>query len=282
MASAERDRRRPTLARASPTPAAEAVQADLVTVMETLQRTVGNQVLSRWILARDKGYEALTGGVGEADAPSEIELPPELTKGLQDAWDKSFPAGEEDVTERAGILVKTKDGGYEWRLNDKPGSSASSTPPYWLRKEGETVVATGHTHPYPKSEGSITGMPESGDDLAGLVTSRERLDTVQSGTRIFTVARSAEFDRMLAPLDMPAKYRLADEMSALFDQTLAAAKGTPQQRNIAAVKAVCAKYHLLFYAGEKGKLKLEGAKVVVKPAAGTTKKELDKAISGAK
>ena len=144
-----------------------------------LQRTAGNCAVAR-LLARDTGYEGLAGGDAETDAPVSIELPPELSAGLQKAWEESFPEGKEPA-ERAGILVKDKDGKYVWKPNTKPGDSAFSTPNYWDAKPGEKVIATGHTHPYGKKEGSITGMPESGEDLAGLVTSRERLDTVQSG-----------------------------------------------------------------------------------------------------
>lgn len=248
-------------------------------LMRFLQRTAGNQAVAR-LLARDKSYDSLGTGLGEADAPASIELPPELSAGLQKAWEDSFPEGKEPA-ERAGILVQDKAGKYTWKANSQPGDSAFSTPNYWDAKPGEKVIATGHTHPYGKKEGSITGMPESGEDLAGLITSREHLDTVQSGTKQFVVARTAELDAMLKDMDMPAKYKLADEIREFFTEKFKAAKGSPQQRNEAAVKACCAKYHFVFYGGEKGKLDLKSDPVVVKPAAGTKKAELDKALAGA-
>ena len=244
-----------------------------------LQRTAGNRAVAR-MLARDAGYEGLAGGAGEADAPASIELPPELSAGLQKAWEESFPEGKEPA-ERAGILVKDKDGKYVWKPNTKPGESAFSTPNYWDAKPGEKVIATGHTHPYGKKEGSITGMPESGEDLAGLVTSREHLDTVQSGKKQFVVARTAELDARLKDMSMDAKYALADKIRAFFKQTYDATKGSPQTKNVAAVKACCAKYHFVFYAGEGGHLQKASDPVVVKPAAGTKKAELDAALAGA-
>ena len=143
------------------------------------------------------------------------------------------------------------------------------------------ALATGHTHPYGKKEGSITGMPESGEDLAGLVTSREHLDTVQSGKKQFVVARTAELDARLKDMSMDAKYALADEIRTFFKQSYDATKGSPQTKNVAAVKACCAKYHFVFYAGEGGHLQKASDPVVVKPAAGTKKAELDAALAGA-
>jgi hypothetical protein len=68
-------------------------------------------------------------------------------------------------------------------------------------------------------------------------------------------------------------------MVKLWKDTFAAQKGSLQERVTAAVTAVCERYQLVFYAGEKGKLKRQ-TKMTVTPAPGTKKAELDAALSG--
>ncbi len=228
------------------------------------------------VLARDAGYDKLTGTVAEAAAPLEIELPPELLSGLEKAWEKSFPG--EESQEQIGILVKDKDGKYVWRAG-KPGSSGQSKPNYEDVKAGETIVATGHTHPYSKEEGGHVGVPESAGDLTSLIMSKEPMDTVYAGTKQFVVARTAEFDKRIAGLDLDGKKKLRDEMRKLWQDTFDATRGALPVKSEAAVKAVCEKYQLVFYAGTGGKLKRQ-TKIVVKPAPGTKKQELEKAVGG--
>jgi len=208
----------------------------------------------------------------------EIELPPELMTGLEEGWKQSFPGDESQ--EQVGILVRTTDGKYVWRAG-KPGSSGESTPNYGDVKAGETIVATGHTHPYSKKEGGYTGVPESAGDITTLITSKEPMDTVYAGTKQFVVARTAEFEKLVAGLDAAGKKKLSADMSKLWEDTSNATKGNLAAKSEAAVKAVCEKYQLVFYAGSGGKLTRQ-TKIVVKPAAATKKAELEEAVEAAK
>src|SRR5438132_14391503 len=79
-----------------------------------LQRAAGNQAVTGWLsLQRNAKFDTaatLTDKVGE---PESMELPKELTDGMQAAWDASFPGGKSQ--EQGGILVKTAQGKCEWR-----------------------------------------------------------------------------------------------------------------------------------------------------------------------
>ncbi|MEW5857473.1 MAG: DUF4157 domain-containing protein [Cyanobacteriota bacterium] len=191
------------------------------------------------------------GNLKQADAPDKLKLPEELTEGMQEGWDKSLPDGKSQ--EQGGLLVKDKDGDYKWKPG-KPGKSGSFSPNYSDQDKDETLVGVGHTHPYDASEGGHTDVSFSGQDLARLVYVKDRIAVVQSGEGQFVASRTVEFDKMLEKLDDAGKKKMFDEMKKTYDDALSSAKGKFQERVEAAVKAVCSKYHLVYYKGKNSKL----------------------------
>ncbi|BAZ32223.1 hypothetical protein NIES4074_47250 [Cylindrospermum sp. NIES-4074] len=197
-------------------------------------------------------FNQITGEkLNEADAPDKLKLPPQLIKGMQDGWDKSFPGGKSQ--EQGGIIVKDKEGNYQWKPG-KSGTSGSFTPNYGDQGKDDTLIGVGHTHPYDASEGGMTDVSFSGDDLARLVYVEDRIAVVQSGQGQFVAARTEEFNTMLKGLDEAGKKKMFDEINKTWDDTFKSAKGKFQERVEAAVKAVCSKYHLVYYKGKDGNL----------------------------
>lgn len=227
-----------------------------------LQRRAGNQAVAQLLAGHGRSRRPLTVqrnekfdlAVGKAfdkaAAPDALGVPPELKDGLEAAWAASFPEGKS--LEQGGILVKTKDGAYVWRAG-KGTSGGSFKPNYSDVGPDEVLVASGHTHPYDKTEGGHTDVAFSGGDLSNLVWQKERFKLVQSGTAQFGVAKTAEFDALVAAADTPEKKKtLRQEMNAAWDTTFKSAKGTFQERVKAASKKVCDTYHLVYYEGSAG------------------------------
>ncbi|HEY8338810.1 MAG TPA: hypothetical protein VIK95_03015, partial [Egibacteraceae bacterium] len=195
-----------------------------------LQRRAGNQAVVQLLAERrargarrvsvqrnDKFDLAVGKALNKVDAPDALEVPAELKDGLAAAWAASFPEGKS--MEQGGILVKTKDGAYVWRAG-KGTSGGSFKPNYADVGPDEVLIASGHTHPYDASEGGHTDVAFSGGDLSNLVWQKERFKLVQSGTAQFGVAKTAEFDALVAAADTPQKKTtLRLEMNALWDTT---------------------------------------------------------------
>ena len=175
-------------------------------------------------------------------------LPKELTDGMHDAWGKSFPGGKSQ--EHGGLLATEKDGSHKW----KPGASGTSgtfQPNYGDIGADEKLAASGHTHPYDASEGGMTDVAFSGPDLANLVWQSERVKVVRSGDAMFMVTKTAEFEKLVQGKKTPAdREAMQTEMKKTWNDTFAGAKGKFVERVEAAVKAVCSKYHLVFYKGK--------------------------------
>jgi hypothetical protein len=248
-----RDQRAPRPVPASPPAAA----------LLALQRSAGNAAVSRAILARNAAVAAAilardanfdtvgaAGGVSETAAPLTIKLPKEFSEGLAEAYDESFPGGHSQ--EQIGLLVQKNDGAYAWKRSATPGDSGSATPNYSDLGADERLIAVAHTHPYDKSEGGHKGVSFSADDLFRLVQVDERMAIVNAGTKEFVAVKTAEWDTMVSGLDAQGKQDLMDEMEALWDKTFKATNGKLAVRADAATKAVCEKYHLLYYSGDVG------------------------------
>lgn len=261
---AENRTREDRIPRRSPAPPAAALLE--------LQRSAGNAAVARAVLAREKkpGFDvtAVAGGVSETAAPLTIKLPKELSEGLADAYDESFPQGQSQ--EQIGLLVEKKDGTYAWKRSATPGDSGSATPNYGDLAADERLIAVAHTHPYAKDEGGYKGVSFSSDDLFRLVTVSERMAIVNAGTKEFVAVKTAEWDTMVNALDAQGKKDLKDEMKKLWDDTYAAAKGKFQERVDKAVRAVCDKYHLLYYSGDVGGdlTRRTQKRIVLKPVTG--------------
>lgn len=256
------DREEERAATPAPAPPAAALLA--------LQRTAGNQAVAR-ILARDKGFDDVTaaGGVSEKAAPLVIKLPKELSEGLEEAYDESFPGGKSQ--EQSGILVQKKDGSYAWKRNPNPGDSGSATINYGDRDADERAIATAHTHPYDKSEGGHRDVSFSGADLSTMVDEEERMGVVNAGDKEFVAVKTKEWDDMVAALDAKGKRDLTDEIDALWDKTFQGTSGKLSVKAEAATKAVCEKYHLLYYSGAVGGnlTRQTQKRFILKPLTGT-------------
>jgi hypothetical protein len=256
------------------------VEISSASAVVALQRSAGNQAVcraictSRAMIARDKGFDdaAAAGGVSQTAAPVSIQLPTELSKGLEDAWKDSFPGGTSQ--EQIGLLVRKKDGSYAWKRSKTPGTSGSAMPNYGDLAADETLIAVAHTHPYDKSEGEHKNVSFSGTDLFRMVTTDERMAVVNAGETEFVAVKTTEWDTMVSGLDAVKKQALKDEMKKLWDDTFAKQTGKLPERVEPAVAAVCEKYHLLYYKGAVGgTLNRVVPKVIVTPA--VKKAELD-------
>ncbi|MFE4105183.1 hypothetical protein [Almyronema epifaneia] len=202
--------------------------------------------------AEEINFDTLaSGNLKTEDLPEKFVIPESMKAGMLEAWKKSFPGGKSQ--EQGGILVKNKDGTYSWKAG-AAGKSGSFSPNYGDVGADETLVASGHSHPYDKSEGGHTHVSFSGADLANLVTQDEHFKIVQAGEGQFVVSRTQEFNKKRSELDEQGKKNLKAEMKKLWNETFASAKGTFQERVEAAVKAVCSKYNLVYYKGSGGEL----------------------------
>lgn len=204
------------------------------------------------------GFEQVTTktdgkSVAEQDAPKHIVLPPALVQGMQKAWDGSIPMGKSQ--EQGGILVRNKDGSYEWKAG-AAGESGSFDPNYDDKGKDQSLAVLGHTHPYDETEGGYTNVPFSGQDLARQVYSDEPVNVVQSGKGMFGTARTAEFDKMVAGLDEKAKRKMFQDMNKEWNDLFSSGKGELPGKADAATRAICHKYHLLYYKGEGDSLDL--------------------------
>jgi hypothetical protein len=259
----ERHERRPA------GPAARRADPDVAGRLLAVQSGAGNAATAQ-LLARssppgrgalavqrnEKFDAAATKPFNEADAPENMKIPAELKDGLQAAWDASFPEGKSQ--EQGGILVLTKEGKYVWRAGVGTGSGSFKVN-YGDVKEGEVLIASAHTHPYDESEGGDTDVSFSGGDLSNLVWQKERVKVVQSGEAQFGVAKTAEFDALVAKADTKEKQlALRKEMDALWNDTFKGSKGTFQEGVVAAATAVCSKYHLVYMEGKGGNLVTTG------------------------
>jgi hypothetical protein len=186
-----------------------------------------------------------------ADVPAEIELPPELVKGLQEAWDESFPDGH--AREQAGILVRTPEGKVEWR-RAPAGERGSARVNYGDFRDGDSLLAAAHTHPYDEADGGHADTAFSGGDLSRLVAVPERVHVVQSGKTVFMVVKTAEFDAMLEGIDDEKRNELEIQIQQCWDRVYYTAKGSVPERAETAAKVTCKRFHLGLYRGTGSKV----------------------------
>jgi hypothetical protein len=88
-----------------------------------------------------------------------------------------------------------------------------------------------------------------------MIDSGEKVAFLQSGKTQFAISTTAEWDAMLKPLKTSQQKRdLTEDIVKTWTDARAAAKGTFSERVEAGVKAVCAKFHLVYYRGKLGTL----------------------------
>jgi hypothetical protein len=190
-------------------------------------------------------------GVSKASAPVSVTLPKEFSKGLKKAWDDSLPGTTSK--EQGGILVSTADGSYKW----KPGTTSTSgtfTINYGDVAQGETLVATAHTHPYSAAEQGHTNVAFSGDDMANFVTGVERIKVVRSGSGEFLIAKTKEWDDDVKGRSAAKITELEDAIKKTWKDAYDAYPGGVPASSQAAAKAVAKKFNLLYYSGSGGAL----------------------------
>ncbi|MGB0384551.1 MAG: hypothetical protein ACPGWR_06975 [Ardenticatenaceae bacterium] len=185
------------------------------------------------------------------DAPPEITLPKELVEGMAQSWGKSFPQGKSQ--EQGGILVRKKDGSYQWKAG-QPGLSAVFVPNHNDVNKDDTLIAVGHTHPYDKNEGSHTNVSFSDIDLAFMVYEKHPLEIVQSGEALFVVARTENFNKKVASLDTTGKKILFYEIKITYRNVLKTSPGKWRENIDTATKTTCEKYDLVYYKGKHNQL----------------------------
>lgn len=205
---------------------------------------------------RDDSFERLTLGdhgeyVSESNAPAALTLPAELTLGMNQAWDKSLPRGR--AQEQGGVMVQNQDGTLKW-LAGKPGDSKHFLPNFADVKREQTVLSTGHTHPYSQREGGHNRVPFSGQDLNVHPVEDQRLSMVQSGKGLFASARTKEFEELVKSRGAAERLNISAEIEEHWNTIYACVPGEIRQRAEAATRATSAHYHLLYYAGQGGTL----------------------------
>lgn len=95
----------------------------------------------------------ITPNLKKEDAPAEITLPKELVEGMAESWGKSFPQGKSQ--EQGGILVRKKNGLYQWKAGQL-GLSGLFVPNHTDVDKDETLIAVGLT----KVDQAITASGE--------------------------------------------------------------------------------------------------------------------------
>lgn len=200
-----------------------------------------------------RGWNHPCGDVVERNASSDATPAPtytlneELKKGLQEAWERSRRGKH---FEEGGILVETADRAYQWRAGvgtEKYGFF----PNYGDRREGDTIVATAHTHHLSKGHGDPGINTFSHQDLGRMAVEwvPEDRQFVQSGTMVFMVHATQEFKDDIAQKGPDGAQVTRNEIISRYEAVYAAAKGTFLEQTEAATKAVCKEFHLEYYRG---------------------------------
>jgi WXG100 family type VII secretion target len=206
--------------------------------------------------ATKDAMSVLGGATSQKNAPAQIALPSALNNGMQSAWKDSFPGGHEQ--EQGGILVQTKTGDLKW-IRGKAGT-AGTWPPNYGDIGDNQFIGLGHTHPY---DSGHTDVAFSDVDLSFLFKAdpsakqAEKMMMVQSGEGQFVVARTDEFNKMIAGKSQTDVDTLIAEMKKTYADARKAKKdagGNFTEQIDAAVKAVSDKYQLVYYKGKSGAL----------------------------
>jgi len=202
-------------------------------------------------LPHDPGFEQISrrhGLTGRGGAPATVRLPTSLVDALDELWDESYlPDGAPQ--EQGGNLVRNYSGSYEFRREE--GYLANKFEPDFNDVGwSQELVGVVHTHPYENRE--LVGATFSATDLADISSEDEgqTLNVIRSGDMTFLVARTKEFDKLVA------RYEATGDLGQLYgkiyecygrvrDQT----EGTFHQKLEAAVIAVCREFHLEYYRG---------------------------------
>ncbi len=205
---------------------------------------------------KQAGWEQLARAApDEAHAPEVIQLPPSVVEALERAWRDSVPDGAPE-REQGGDLVRTYGGSYELHRGD--GASAGEYDQYSAHVGRlDDFVAIVHTHPY--RDDKIAEGPRQGSlsaqDLSYIANEDQNLNSLRSGPMTFMVAKTKQFLKLAKQHeDKDTSLELAKAMLEVHDETYKATRGVFADRLEAAVRAVCNRFHLLYYEGQGAEL----------------------------
>ncbi len=203
-------------------------------------------------LSHDPGFEQISrrhGLTGRGGAPGTVRLPASLVDALDELWDDSYrPDGSPQ--EQGGNLVRNYGGSYEFR-REEGYSGDKFEPDYDDVGWHQELVGVAHTHPYENRDNE--GASFSATDLAGITAEGEgqTLNVLRSGGMTFLVARTKEFDKLVA------RHEAAGDLGTLYNQIYdcykrvkSQAEGSYKAQVEAAVIAVCNEFHLEYYRGQ--------------------------------
>lgn len=164
-------------------------------------------------LPHDPGFEQISrrhGLTGRGGAPATVRLPTSLVDALDELWDESYrPDGSPQ--EQGGNLVRNYSGSYEFR-REEGYKEDKFDPDYDDVGWSQELVGVAHTHPYENRDN--VGASFSAMDLAGITAEEEgqTLNIMRSGDMTFLVARTKEFDKLVA------RHEAAGDLGALYNQ----------------------------------------------------------------
>lgn len=201
----------------------------------------------------DPGFaKLLSPELHEKDAPRSIALPAALTVGMQAAWKRSYPGGH--PVEQGGNLVQNQDGSFSFRPG-KAGTADKYEPDNCDVGKGQKLVGIGHTHGYEKEADEPTNVSFSEEDLASLLFMGQTFLAVQSNESRFVVARTAELNQLLEPMNYEQVQELAERVRSTWKAVFRSAKGSFADRTDAATQATCRAFHMVYYRGKGSNLK---------------------------
>lgn len=183
-----------------------------------------------------------------------MRLPPEIVKELDDLWKRSTATNQE----QGGNIVRTYGGAYDIRVGGHYSDESTWDPNSDDVGVGQQYIGLAHTHPYQDfAHGTF-----SPDDLINVADYDQKISLVRSGPMTFMVARTKEFEAMLAQVEKePDSRKLVErreafkhQMREVFEAAFTAHKGPFPEQLEAGVLAVCDRYHLIYYAGQGGAL----------------------------
>ena len=114
---------------------------------------------------------------------------------------------------------------------------------------------------YPESQGGKGTFSDA--DIRNLMTSDDKLKMLRSGDTNYLLTKTAELERMrkrqIADADPQEQHikeqALEREVTALYNEVLAATEGTHAMKLEAAARAVASRYYLGYYQGAGDLLK---------------------------
>lgn len=202
-------------------------------------------------LAHDPAFEQVSrrhGLNGRGGAPDTLTLPPAAVAALDLLWKDSHLA-DGSVQEQGGNLVRNYGGSYEFRRG-KGHNSRQFEPDYNDVGWSQSLVGVVHTHPYTNRDND--GASFSSSDLASISAEEESqtLNILRSGDMTFVVARTKEFDKIVARYEADNNANgLYRAMYDCYENVFAATEGTYKEKIEVAVRRVCQEFHLEYYEG---------------------------------